>query len=288
VATPLRGELTAAKRIRMARLLALILLTIAIVAIAIVLIRPDPGLQLVTVLPPGDDRIREGTRITHLGIEIGYVEHLKIDKRPVVADLRITRSDAALRRGDHLRVHGTGLFGSRELEVIQGTGPGAALESGDTLSFRAEPPPTGRLHASSHAIGRSAVDRLGADEIADALGGVAPAAPGVVFPGSMDDHAQYVYNRRTSPSDIEQHDEWDDILIVQSGRGVIRHGGTWRNSTAIYKGERRGGSLVEPTDLDIARGDVVRIPAGEPHRIVPAGGAPLAYLVVKVRVNRSR
>jgi mannose-6-phosphate isomerase-like protein (cupin superfamily) len=271
----------------MARFLALVLLSIAIIATAVVLIRPAPGVRLAAVLP-GDDGIRVGTRVSYLGIEIGRVEHLHIDERPVVADLRITRPDAALRHDDRLRVHRVGLIGDRELEVVPGSGAGRVLHDGDTLTFGATPQATGRLHESRHAIGRSAIDRLGADEIADALGGVAPGVNDVVFPGSMDDHAQYVHNRRTTPSDVEQHDEVDEILIVQSGRGVIRHGGTWRNSTAIYTGERRGGSLIEPADVDVARGDVIRIPAGVPHRIVPADGAPLVYLVVKVRVSGRR
>jgi mannose-6-phosphate isomerase-like protein (cupin superfamily) len=271
----------------MVRFIVLVLLSIAIVAAAAVLIRRDADLRLAAVLP-ADDGIREGTRISYLGVEIGRVERLHIDKRPVVADLRITRADAGIRQGDHLRVHRIGMFGDRELEVVAGPASGRVLGTGDTLSLAPAKASPGRLHPTSHVVGRSTVDRLGADEIADALGGVAPTARGVVFPGSSDDHAQYVYNRRATPSDVEQHDQWDDILIVQSGRGTIRHGGTWRNARTIYQGERRGGSLVEPKDVDVARGDVIRIPAGEPHRIVPAAGETLTYLVVKVRINRRK
>jgi mannose-6-phosphate isomerase-like protein (cupin superfamily) len=152
--------------------------------------------------------------------------------------------------------------------------------------FYSAPPPPARLHQEYHDLGRGAVDRVGPDEIARALSGVSPTADGVVFPDSRDQHAQYVANRRTAPSAVEQHNEWDDILIVQAGRGEIRHGGPWRDARNRYQGERRGGSLEDPVTVQIGPGDVVRIPAGEPHRILPVGDDPLSYLVVKVRINR--
>jgi mannose-6-phosphate isomerase-like protein (cupin superfamily) len=127
------------------------------------------------------------------------------------------------------------------------------------------------------------VDRIGSGEIRSALGRVGLKVGGVVFPGSSDGQAQYILNRRRTPSEVEQHDEWDDILIFQTGYGAIHHGGEWRNSKGVYVGERRGGSLLAPTELTVGPGDVVRVPAGEPHRVVPRGDAPLVYLVVKTR-----
>ena len=128
-----------------------------------------------------------------------------------------------------------------------------------------------------------AVDRIGPDEIEQAMTRVRGASRGIVFPGARDEGAQYVYNRRTSPTHVEAHAEWDDILVFQGGAGSVYYGGEWRDAQPIYQGERRGGSLANPHALAVGPGDVVRIPAGEPHRIVPLGDEPLVYLVVKVR-----
>ena len=128
-----------------------------------------------------------------------------------------------------------------------------------------------------------AVDRIGPDEIRKALARVPAAARGVVFPGSKDEGAQYVYNRRTTPTHVEAHAEWDDVVVFHAGSGSVYYGGHWRDSQGIYQGERRGGSLTNPHALAVGPGDVVRIPAGAPHRIVPIGADTLIYVVVKVR-----
>ena len=47
-------------------------------------------------------------------------------------------------------------------------------------------------------------------------------------------------------------------------------------------GVARGG-IVAPTQVSLAAGDVVRIPAGSGHAIRSLGDVPLVYLVVKVR-----
>ena len=143
--------------------------------------------------------------------------------------------------------------------------------------------PTSRQRASSPRETARVVDRIGPDEIEKALARVPSQARGIVFPGSRDEGAQYVFNRRTSPTHVEAHAEWDDVLVFHGGWGSVYYGGEWRDAQPIYQGERRGGSLANPHALAVGPGDVVRIPAGEPHRIVPIGDEPLVYLVVKVR-----
>ncbi len=145
-----------------------------------------------------------------------------------------------------------------------------------------------RQRARSPREAARAVDRIGPDEIRVALDRVPAAARGVVFPGSLDEGAQYDFNRRTTPTHVEAHAEWDDVLVFQDGWGSVYYGGEWRNSQRIYQGERRGGSLANPHALAVGPGDVVRIPAGEPHRIVPMGSEPLTYLVVKVKRSMER
>lgn len=267
------------------RLLALILVSTAVIISVFVLVtRPDRHPHIVAVLPYADG-IRVGGAVTLFGMKIGQIEKVRIDGRRILADFQLTESDIGLRRHDSVRVRALGLAGDKVLEIVRGDLSAPPMEDGDTIYF-ALPPRAARLHSETHGIGRNAVDRVGPDEIAAALGGVTLTARGVVFPASKDSHAQYVFNRRMTQSDVEQHAEWDDILLVQDGRGFLHHGGTWQNAKPIYLGERRGGSLVDPQKVELGPGDVVRIPAGEPHRIVPDGDVPLTYLVVKVRVDR--
>ena len=163
----------------------------------------------------------------------------------------------------------------------------AVLASSSLAQTRRANPQEGRA-ASEGESAKPLVDRIGSAEIRRALSGVRPDAHWVVFPGSADGHAQYVLNRRRTPSDVERHGEWDDILVFQTGYGAVHHGGEWRNAKTIYLGEQRGGSLVAPTEVIVGPGDVVRVPAGEAHRVVPRGDAPLVYLVVKVRRQASK
>lgn len=265
------------------RLLALLALSLGIV-VAVVGFgawRNRP-FRIVAALPNAYG-LEVGGALAVNGKLIGEVDRMRVRGRRVLADVRINDRDADLRRSDSVRVRALG--GKRHaLEIVRGDSAALPIERGDTIHF-APLPVAPRLHRADHDIGRSAIDRVGPDEIATALRGISPTSAGVVFPGSLDDDAQYVFNRRSAPSAVEQHDEWDDILVVQSGHGVIRHAGTWRNGRAKYQGERRGGSLEDPQQIELAAGDVVRIPAGEPHRIEPFGDAPLTYLVVKVRVR---
>jgi mannose-6-phosphate isomerase-like protein (cupin superfamily) len=127
------------------------------------------------------------------------------------------------------------------------------------------------------------VDRIGRHEIGTVEARLSPNSRGAVFRGARDGNAQYILNRRTSPSDVEAHDQWDDIFVFQSGSGYISHGGEWKGYRTANRGERRGGTLTRAHSLAVGPGDIVRIPAGEPHMVVPRGDALLVYVVVKVK-----
>jgi mannose-6-phosphate isomerase-like protein (cupin superfamily) len=48
-------------------------------------------------------------------------------------------------------------------------------------------------------------------------------------------------------------------------------------------GEHRGGTVIKPAQFILSPGNIVRIPAGVPHSFVVEPGAPLEYLLIKVR-----
>ena len=133
------------------------------------------------------------------------------------------------------------------------------------------------------------VDRISAADMQEALlESTGSGSRGGVFRASRDNHAQYLLNRRTDASVIELHCAWDDLLVVRSGAGVVQHGSKLRGLERYGANEWRAAELVSPAETSLAAGDVVRIPAGEAHRIKPLGDAPLVYLVVKVRSFEER
>lgn len=134
---------------------------------------------------------------------------------------------------------------------------------------------------SLHAQG---IDKIGASDLKlAAQQSTLNDAKGVAFRLSNDGQAQYILNRRTEPSAVEMHCAWDDILIVQSGVGILKTSRKFQRLDRYAQWEWRAANLVEPRETTLSVGDVVRIPAGEGHTIAGLGSAPLIYLVVKLR-----
>ena len=143
------------------------------------------------------------------------------------------------------------------------------------------------MRASSPAIPpstASTIDHIPASALNAALDStMRSGAKGVQFRLAADRNAQYLMNRRTSPSEVELHCEWDDILVVRAGAGVVSHSSRVQKPVKYTWGEWRAARLVTPEEVTVRPGDVVRIPAGAAHQVRPLGDVPLVYLVVKVR-----
>jgi mannose-6-phosphate isomerase-like protein (cupin superfamily) len=128
------------------------------------------------------------------------------------------------------------------------------------------------------------VDRISAGDVSMALSqSMMSGSRGVMFRASSDRNAQYILNRRTGPSEVELHCQWDDILFVRAGYGVLDYGSKLQGMRHYSTWEWRGRGIVAPTQVNLAAGDVVRVPAGSGHVIRNLGDVPLVYLVVKVR-----
>ena len=151
-------------------------------------------------------------------------------------------------------------------------------DAGHAVSTRRalwEPPP------EPMEIGK--VSMLRSSDMRAALQRLQPEARGLIFSSSQDRRAQFILNRRTGPSDPEQHADWDDILVFQSGVGTLRFGGHLIGARSLGATERRGGKLDNEFVTKIEPGDIVRVPAGVPHQLEPLGDAPLVYLVLKLK-----
>ena len=80
----------------------------------------------------------------------------------------------------------------------------------------------------------------------------------------------------------EQHDQIVDVVIVQSGEGVLQLGGTMVGKKAggapgEYLGTKLDGGERHPLNA----GDVVHIPAKIPHSFLVPAGKHITYVLVK-------
>jgi mannose-6-phosphate isomerase-like protein (cupin superfamily) len=88
--------------------------------------------------------------------------------------------------------------------------------------------------------------------------------------------------RRDSDGIPELHEGFTDIFVVQRGSATLRYGGTVAGNKVTTPGEWRGGTIQNGTDAVLHPGDVVVIPAGIPHQLLPAAGQHFIYLTFKV------
>lgn len=80
---------------------------------------------------------------------------------------------------------------------------------------------------------------------------------------------------------VEVHDKDTDIFYITEGGGTLVTGGTAVGMKTTESGEQRGDSINGGTTRQVTKGDVVVIPAGQPHWFSKIDGS-LVYFVVKV------
>ena len=105
---------------------------------------------------------------------------------------------------------------------------------------------------------------------------------GTLF-NSPDGQTNYMMVLRTTPSDVEEHSRWDDLIIVKYGSGTVEVGPRTTGARFLAGGELRGGTITAPSRLELRPGDIARIPAGVPHAFVPNGPDAWEFLLIKVR-----
>ena len=106
----------------------------------------------------------------------------------------------------------------------------------------------------------------------------------VTLPLDMSE-ARVVVLRRTESGEVEVHDALDDLFIIRSGRANITTGGSVAGNREVSTGEWRGGTISGATTRSLVPGDVLRIPAGVPHRVIVGDGEQIEYLAIKTRAS---
>ena len=80
----------------------------------------------------------------------------------------------------------------------------------------------------------------------------------------------------------EWHEKEADIMVISAGEVTMIYGGTIVEGKTTAPGEIRGPSIKGGTEVKLAAGDVLHIPAKVAHQMLLAPGAKLTYFVAKV------
>ena len=87
---------------------------------------------------------------------------------------------------------------------------------------------------------------------------------------------------RDADGNPEQHDTIIDVVIVQSGEGVLQLGGTMAGRRSTGAGEYVGTRLDGGDRRPLGPGDIVHIPAGIPHSFLVPQGTHVTYVLLKI------
>jgi mannose-6-phosphate isomerase-like protein (cupin superfamily) len=88
---------------------------------------------------------------------------------------------------------------------------------------------------------------------------------------------------RESDGQAEWHETQIDVFFVQSGSATLVVGGTLVNGETVGPHEKRNGTIQGGVRRKLSAGDVVRIPARQPHQLLLEGSPEFNYFVIKVK-----
>lgn len=121
--------------------------------------------------------------------------------------------------------------------------------------------------------------RITSAELAKMVGTATDGRAGGSLPLGTDGPTVVVL-RRTQDGEVEVHDAFHDIFVVRAGRATVMVGGTVEGQRQTTPGEWRGGTIKGATGFDVAPGDLLWIPAGQPHQVI-LKGSDFTYVAVK-------
>jgi glc operon protein GlcG len=104
----------------------------------------------------------------------------------------------------------------------------------------------------------------------------------VLFDGAGDRNYMVHASRRDKAGMAEVHSADTDVIYVLDGSATFVTGGSVEGGHEVEPGELRGTAIAGGDTRQIAKGDVLIVPAGVPHWFRQVPGV-LTYYVVKVR-----
>jgi mannose-6-phosphate isomerase-like protein (cupin superfamily) len=90
---------------------------------------------------------------------------------------------------------------------------------------------------------------------------------------------------RTGKATASLHTGEAEVIIVLDGAGTITTGGTLVNATAAANGNISGTDVLGGTSLHAVKGDMLIVPQGTPHMMVPDAGGPLVLATLHLPRN---
>ena len=96
----------------------------------------------------------------------------------------------------------------------------------------------------------------------------------------------YLISKRTIEGHVEMHEQWDDVVVIRSGHGLLRTGR--KVNGAILNGERpfrnwNGGQIIDIKEDSLSPGDFITIPAMTAHQYIPSNHDTLTYWTIKIK-----
>ena len=110
-----------------------------VVAIAIAGWRGERTVQRARTILPYAEGVREGTRVTYRGVEVGSVKRLAFDTSGITVDLHLHQA-VPIRIGDSIAQRTMGLLGDRVLDIVPGPPTAPLLPDNGLLHARAPRP----------------------------------------------------------------------------------------------------------------------------------------------------
>src|SRR5262249_20039765 len=107
-------------------------------------------------------------------------------------------------------------------------------------------------------------------------------AKGAVLLDGRDGNYMVHASRRDKPGSVEVHSKDADVIYVLGGKATFVTGGKMVDGKEVAPDEIRGASVEGGQTTQLAKGDVIVVPAGTPHWFKEVQG-PFLYYVVKVR-----
>ena len=89
------------------------------------------------------------------------------------------------------------------------------------------------------------------------------------------------FRDRDSDAEVDEHAA--SLFVVLDGVATLVTGGMVNGATKIGPGEIRGSSIEGGMQQNVRKGDVVHIPAGQPHQMLVGGEETVTCLVLKVQ-----
>jgi len=100
--------------------------------------------------------------------------------------------------------------------------------------------------------------------------------------GTWGNHLLLKTRREGSSGQVELHQRYSDLIVVQSGHATIVIGGKIINGQTTAADEIRGTSIEGGETISLKAGDILHVPSKTPHQVVLDPGQTLDYIVLKV------